>query len=70
MATHTVVQTWEKRPGVWFSLLCQALAEHNFEAAAEANKNLHRLGVEVRFRDLEQANGPAQCARGEVRCAE
>jgi hypothetical protein len=38
---------------VWFSILCNALAEHDFAQAAEAQENLERLGVTVRFRDLE-----------------
>jgi hypothetical protein len=39
-------------PGVWFSILCRALSEHNFKRADEAMTNLDRLGVSVQFRDL------------------
>jgi hypothetical protein len=44
--------TWKDSPGVWFSMLCNALAEHDFSKAAEAKENLARLGVKVRFENL------------------
>ena len=43
---------WCQRPGVWFGLLWQALQEQNFAKAAEAQDNLERLGVQVRFSKL------------------
>jgi hypothetical protein len=37
-------------PGYWFLLLDRYLAEGELEAAAEARRQLCRLGVEVRYR--------------------
>jgi hypothetical protein len=37
-------------PGYWFLLLERYLAEGELEAAAEAQRQLERLGVEVRYR--------------------
>jgi hypothetical protein len=45
---------WNERPGVWFGLLWQALEEQDFGKAAEAQENLERLGVHVRFQKLPQ----------------
>jgi len=53
MAEQLTKPAWRDSPGVWFSLLCNALAEHDFDRAAEAQTNLDRLGVLVRFRGLE-----------------
>jgi hypothetical protein len=52
-ATPTKKPAWRNSPGVWFSMLCNAIAEHNFDLAAEAQENLQRLGVSVRFRNLQ-----------------
>jgi hypothetical protein len=38
-----------ERPGVWFGLLYRALEEQDFVKAGEAQVNLRRLGVVVRF---------------------
>ena len=51
-ADRTKQSTWEDAPGVWFSVLCNALADHDFGRAAEAHERLERLGVVVRFRHL------------------
>jgi hypothetical protein len=52
-----VPQTAEQRPapivdwpGYWFLLLERYLAEGDLGAAAEAQRQLERLGVEVRYR--------------------
>jgi hypothetical protein len=37
-------------PAYWFLLLDRYLAEGELEAAAEAQRQLERLGVEVRYR--------------------
>jgi hypothetical protein len=37
-------------PVYWFLLLDDALIDGNFEAAAEAVRQLKRLGIEVRYR--------------------
>jgi hypothetical protein len=52
MSTNRPQSTWENSPGMWFSILCNALAEHDFARAAEAQENLERLGVSVRFQGL------------------
>lgn len=58
MATDRLTEpTWANSPGVWFSMLCNALAEHDFNRAAEAQQNLKRLGVSVRFRNLQSVIG-------------
>jgi hypothetical protein len=44
------------RPGVWFSLLCDALAKQDFGLAARAKRALQRLGVDVSFRDLPKSS--------------
>jgi len=36
-------------PSIWFSRLENALATGDFEAALEADRELRRLGVRVRF---------------------
>jgi hypothetical protein len=36
-------------PSIWFSRLEDALASGDFEAALEADRELRRLGVHVRF---------------------
>jgi hypothetical protein len=40
------------RPGVWFSLLCESLSKQDFAQAAQAKRELTRLGVDVIFRQL------------------
>ncbi|GEM_PF-5191340 len=43
------------RPGVWFSLLCDSLAKQDFASAAQAKRELTRLGVDVSFRELPKS---------------
>jgi hypothetical protein len=58
MATETVgPTTWDDSPGVWFSILVNAIADHDFDRAAEAEENLRRLGVTVRFDALSGVRG-------------
>jgi hypothetical protein len=52
--TTQTAKTWQERPGVWLGLLWQALEEQDFAKAGEAQENLARLGIEVRFRRLPQ----------------
>ena len=47
-------------PGYWFLLLDNFLAEGDLEAAAEAKRQLDRLGVEVRYRAICQGHSPTQ----------
>jgi hypothetical protein len=42
-------------PGYWFLLLERYLADGELEAAAEAQRQLERLGVEVRYRQRRPA---------------
>jgi hypothetical protein len=46
-------------PGYWFLLLDRYLAEGELEAAAEAQRQLERLGVEVRYRQRRPARQEA-----------
>lgn len=40
---------WRDCPTAWFSVLERARLEHDYERAAEAIRELRRLGVSVRF---------------------
>lgn len=51
------------RPGIWFSLLCDALGRQDFARAAAAKRELKRLGVEVIFRRLPIATPLAEVRR-------
>lgn len=51
-------QQTNNRPGVWFSLLCDALSKQDFAVAAQAKRELTRLGVDVSFRQLPQGASP------------
>jgi hypothetical protein len=66
MAEPTSNPPWRNRPGVWFSLLVHALASHDFERAAEARRNLDRLGVSVQFRSLLTFSGDTADSQREV----
>lgn len=55
---------WEERPATWFGLLMQAIEEQDFAKAAEAQQNLKRLGVVVRFtKPLPELGKEVQHAR-------
>jgi hypothetical protein len=60
MSEHS--ESWQNRPGVWFGILYRALENLDFKGAAEAQENLNRLGVEVRFRQWPGTNpgGPRE----------
>jgi hypothetical protein len=53
-------------PGYWFLLLERFLAKGDLEAAAEAKRQLERLGVEVRYRS-GRALSPSPVTTEEVR---
>lgn len=65
---HATDEPWQAKPAVWFGLLCQAIADNDFEQAAKAKQNLQRLGVDVQFRNLKKVAGhkSAQPAGEEV----
>lgn len=42
-------EEWRDCPTAWFSLLEKAKETHNFERAAEAERQLARLGVRVKY---------------------
>jgi hypothetical protein len=50
------------RPGYWFLILEHYLAEGELEAAAEAQRQLERLGVEVRYRQRRPGREGAKSA--------
>ncbi|MDP6117920.1 MAG: hypothetical protein QGF00_30215 [Planctomycetota bacterium] len=52
--THDLIRTVSERvkdsPSYWFSVLQTGIDLSDFELAAEAQRELRRLGVEVKFR--------------------
>lgn len=68
MSSKTIHRpTWTDSPGVWFSILCNAIAEHGFARAADAQQNLRRLGVTGQFRDLQTVRDKASNWEPEAR---
>jgi hypothetical protein len=52
MGTNAVPAGLKNSPGIWFGLLCRALARHDFDDAAAYQRELRRLGVTVKFSSI------------------
>ena len=50
LKTHPALDS----PLYWFAVLKQAIDQSDYERAAEAQRNLRRLGVEVRIHPTQQ----------------
>ena len=58
--THQEPPPLTEWPAYWFLLLDNFLAHGELEAAAEAKRQLERLGVEVRYRLIPLARSSAR----------
>ena len=59
--TRVNLQTATECPTAWFAVLERARADNDFQRAAEAQKQLERLGVKVKyFRQKRKAGGGAR----------
>jgi hypothetical protein len=58
MGEHTKSDTeYRNSPVVWFCILEQAKQQNDFERAAEAKRQLERLGVVVKYRRIVKPQG-------------
>jgi hypothetical protein len=59
MPTRTEADDYADEPLYWFALLDHAVQQGDHEAAADAQRQLKRLGVRVRYgRPRKTASGP------------
>lgn len=50
MPTQETIESAKRFPMYWFAVLDRAISEGDFEAAADAVRQLRELGIEVRYR--------------------
>jgi hypothetical protein len=53
MMTGNAPDTRQLHPVTWFAVLERARADRNYERAAEALRELRRLGIDIRYRPSE-----------------